>query len=75
MGLRINTNVISLKAQRNLLSNRDVLNKALERLSSGSRINQAGDDAAGLAVSEGLRSQVRGLHQAIRNSNDGVGFL
>lgn len=75
MGLRINTNVIALRAQRNLGSSMKALNRAMERLSSGSRINVAGDDAAGLAVSEGLRSQVRGLQQAIRNANDGIGFL
>ena len=75
MGFRINTNVITLKAQRNLEKSTGSMNRALERLASGSRINKAGDDAAGLAVSEGLRSQVRGLQQAIRNANDGVGFL
>ena len=75
MGLRINTNVVSIKAQRNLQSSSAALNRALERLASGSRINTAGDDAAGLAVSEGLRSQVRGLQQAVRNANEGVGFL
>lgn len=75
MGLRINTNIISLKAQRSLSTNASALQRAMERLASGSRINKAGDDAAGLAVSEGLRSQVRGLTQAVRNANDGVGFL
>jgi flagellin len=75
MGFRINTNVIALKAQRNLSHNTKALSRAMERLASGSRINNAGDDAAGLAVSEGLRSQVRGLQQAIRNANDGIGFL
>lgn len=75
MGLRINTNVLSLNAQRNLQSTSKSLGKALERLSSGSRINRAGDDAAGLAISEGLRSQVRGLRQAVRNANDSLGFL
>ncbi len=75
MGLRINTNVIALRAQRNLGYSTKALSRAMERLSSGSRINSAGDDAAGLAVSEGLRSQVRGLSQAIRNANDGIGFL
>lgn len=75
MGLRINTNIISLKAQRNLGKSVSAMNRALERLASGSRVNNAGDDAAGLAVSEGLRSQIRGLGQAVRNANDGVGFL
>ncbi|TVQ76254.1 MAG: hypothetical protein EA369_10395 [Bradymonadales bacterium] len=75
MGLRINTNVAALQAQRNLGKTTSSLNKALERLASGQRIVSAGDDAAGLAISEGLRSQVRGLRQAIRNANDAGGFL
>ncbi len=75
MGLRINTNVISIKGQRFLGQNTQALNRALERLTSGSRINRAGDDAAGLAISEGLQSQVRGLRAAVRNANDAVGFL
>ena len=75
MGFRINTNVLSLTAQRNLASSSKAFGKALERLSSGSRINRAGDDAAGLAISEGLGSQVRGIKVAIRNANDAVGFL
>lgn len=75
MGLRINTNVLSINAQRNLGNTTHAMSKALERLSSGSRINRAGDDAAGLAISEGLQSQVRGLRVAVRNSNDAMGFL
>ncbi len=75
MGFRINTNVLSLTAQRNLGVASKAFGKALERLSSGSRINRAGDDAAGLAISEGLGSQVRGINVAIRNANDAVGFL
>lgn len=75
MGLRINTNVAALQAQRNLGKTTKSLNKALERLASGERIVRAGDDAAGLAISEGLRSQVRGLRQAVRNANDASGFL
>jgi len=75
MGLRVNTNVIAIKAQRYLLENGKLLNQALERLASGSRINSAGDDAAGLAISEGLRSQVKGLRRAILNANDALGFL
>lgn len=75
MGLRINTNVAALQAQRNLGKTTKSLNKALERLASGERIVRAGDDAAGLAISEGLRSQVRGLRQAVRNANDANGFL
>jgi len=75
MGLRINTNVASLNAQRNLQNTSKSLGRALERLSSGSRINRAGDDAAGLAISEGLQAQVRGLRVAVRNANDSLGFL
>lgn len=75
MGLRINTNVAALQAQRNLGKTTRQLNKALERLASGQRVTRAGDDAAGLAISEGLLSQVRGLAQAVRNANDANGFL
>lgn len=75
MGLRINTNVPSLVAQRNLRGSRATLDRALERLSSGSRINHAGDDAAGLAISESLRAQIRGLSQAERNAQDGVSLI
>jgi flagellin len=75
MGLRINTNVPALIAQRNLRGTRGSLDKSLERLSSGSRINHAGDDAAGLAISESLRSQIRGLGQAERNAQDGISLV
>ena len=75
MGLRINTNVPSLIAQRNLRTTRGHLDTTLERLSSGSRINHAGDDAAGLAISESLRAQIRGLGQAERNAQDGVSLV
>ena len=75
MGLRINTNVPALIAQRNLRTNRGNLDRNLERLSTGSRINHAGDDAAGLAVSEILRAQTRGLGQAERNAQDGVSVI
>ncbi len=75
MGLRINTNVASLNAQRNLTGTKFGLDKSLERLSSGLRINRAGDDAAGLAISENLRAQVRGLKQASRNAQDGVSLI
>lgn len=75
MGLRINTNVASLNAQRNLTGTKLGLDKSLERLSSGMRINRAGDDAAGLAISENLRAQVRGLKQASRNAQDGVSLI
>src|SRR6202050_678869 len=75
MGLRINTNIPSLVAQRNLRGTRFHLDRALERLSSGSKINHAGDDAAGLAISESLRAQIRGLGQAERNAQDGVSLV
>lgn len=75
MGLRINTNVASLNAQRNLMGTKWGLDKSLERLSSGYRINRAGDDAAGLAISENLRAQIRGLKQASRNAQDGVSLV
>lgn len=75
MGLRIATNVQSLAAQRALSTNRNLQDRALERLSSGSRINRAGDDAAGLAISEKLKSQIRSMKQATRNANDGVSLI
>lgn len=75
MGLMINTNIQSLNAQRQLDKSSGLLNKSLERLSSGLRINNAGDDAAGLAIANRLNSQVRGLNQAIRNANDGTALL
>lgn len=75
MGLRINTNTSSLNAQRNLRTSKLGLDKSLERLSSGFRINRAGDDAAGLAISENLRAQIRGLKQASRNAQDGVSLI
>ncbi|MCB0391191.1 MAG: flagellin FliC [Bdellovibrionales bacterium] len=75
MGLRINTNTASLNAQRNLGGSKLGLDKSLERLSSGYRINRAGDDAAGLAISENLKAQIRGLKQASRNAQDGVSLV
>jgi flagellin len=75
MGLRINTNVASLNAQRNLMGTKLGLDKSLEKLSSGYRINRAGDDAAGLAISENLKAQIRGLKQASRNAQDGVSLV
>ena len=75
MGLRINTNVPALIAQRNLRITRGSLDRTLERLSSGSRINHAGDDAAGLAISESMKAQIRGLGQAERNSQDGISVV
>lgn len=75
MGVRINTNIEALNAQRNLGLTATAFSKSVEKLSSGLRINRAADDAAGLGISETLRSQVRGLNQAIRNAQDGISFV
>lgn len=72
MALSVNTNVASLNAQRNLVGTGKKLNTALQRLSSGFRINSAKDDAAGLAITDRMTSQVKGLNQAVRNANDGI---
>ena len=68
----INTNIASLNAQRSLTKSQSALSTALQRLSSGKRINSAKDDAAGMAISERFTAQIRGLNQAVRNSNDGI---
>src|SRR5436309_14472761 len=75
MSLRIQHNVEALNAHRQLQSTSDKLSKAMERLSSGYRINRAADDAAGLAISERLRGQISGLDQAQRNSQDAVSMV
>src|SRR5215218_2106125 len=75
MSLRISTNIAALNAQRQMSNTRANLDRALERLASGSRINHAGDDAAGLAISENLRAQIRGYRQAKRNAQDGVSLI
>ncbi|MHB1397781.1 MAG: flagellin domain-containing protein [Trichloromonadaceae bacterium] len=72
MALSINTNVASLNAQRNLGVSQTNLNKSMQRLSSGLRINSAKDDAAGLGISDRMTGQIRGLNQAVRNANDGI---
>ena len=72
MSLVINTNVSSLNAQRNLMNSQASMQTSLQRLSSGLRINSAKDDAAGLAISERMTAQIRGLQQAMRNANDGI---
>jgi flagellin len=72
MGLRINQNIAAQNAYRNLSVTDNQMSKSLEKLSSGFRINRAADDAAGLSISEGLRSQVGGLKQAVRNAQDGI---
>jgi flagellin len=75
MSLRINNNVEAFNAHRQLVSTSDRASKSMERLSSGYRINRAADDAAGLAISEKLRGQIRGLSQAQRNAQDGVSLV
>ncbi|HAR42416.1 MAG TPA: flagellin FliC [Bdellovibrionales bacterium] len=75
MSLRIATNVQALAAQRNLNINNEKSAGSLERLSSGSRINKAGDDAAGLAISEKLKANIRSMKQATRNANDGISLV
>ena len=72
MGLFINTNTSSINARRKLTSSSNALSRSFERLSSGLRINSARDDAAGLAISNRMTAQIRGLDQAVRNSNDGI---
>ena len=75
MAVRIFNNIPSLNAQRILGINNGRLAQSVERISSGIRINRGSDDAAGLAISEGLRSDIRALRQAIRNANDGVSLI
>jgi flagellin len=75
MGLRINTNISSLNSQRHLYNTSQNFAKSMEKLSSGLRINRAADDAAGLAISEGLKSDIRALDQAARNAADGVSLV
>jgi len=72
MGIRINTNVSSINTQRHLYNSSVKFQKSMEKLSSGLRINRASDDAAGLAISEGLKSDIRALDQASRNAADGI---
>jgi len=75
MGLSINQNIAAVNSYRNLSNTQNDLSKSLEKLSSGFRINRAADDAAGLAISEGLRSQVGGLKVAARNAQDGISVV
>ena len=75
MGLQINTNVAALNSYRNLTGTQGSMQTSLERLSSGLRINRAADDAAGLSISENLRSQVNGLNQAVSNAQDGISMV
>jgi flagellin len=73
--MRINNNVMAFNASRNLTMSNSMLGKSLEKLSSGYRINRAGDDAAGLVISQKLRAEVSGLRQATRNAQDGISFV
>lgn len=75
MGMRISTNVAAINAQRTMNTSQRQIGKSMEQLASGSRINKAADDAAGLAISENLKSQIRSLSQASRNSNDGISMV
>ena len=75
MGLYINNNLAANNAYRNLNTTQNDLSKSLEKLSTGLRINRAGDDAAGLSISEGLKSQVTGSAQAARNAQDGISVI
>ncbi len=73
--MRINNNISALNAWRGLTNTDNALSKSLEKLSSGLRINRAGDDAAGLAISEKMRGQIRGLNMAIKNAQDGISLI
>ncbi|HHW10156.1 MAG TPA: flagellin [Firmicutes bacterium] len=73
--MRIQNNVLALNSWRNLNQTSNLLGKSLERLSSGYRISKAADDAAGLAISEKMRGQIRGLNQAVRNAQDGISLI
>lgn len=75
MSLRVATNISAINAQRTLAKNDRAINSSYEKLSSGSRINRAADDAAGLAISEGLKAQVRSANQANRNAQDGISLV
>lgn len=75
MGMRVSTNIAAINAQRNLSGSQMNIQSSLEKLSSGSRINKAADDAAGLAISENLKAQIRSTRQANRNANDGISMV
>ena len=75
MGIRINTNVSSINTRRHLYNSTMQFGKSMEKLSSGLRINRAGDDAAGLAISENLKADIRSLDQASRNAADGISLI
>jgi len=75
MGMRITTNIAALNAQRNLAGTQRIVNDSMAKLASGSRINKAADDAAGLAISERMKAQIRSAAQAQRNANDGISMI
>src|SRR3954471_3197263 len=75
MGLRVTTNLASISAQRSMASSQREINKSYSQLSSGSRITKSADDAAGLSISETLKSTIRGYGQAQRNANDGISMV
>lgn len=75
MGMRVSTNIAAINAQRNLNGSQMNINNSLAKLASGSRINKAADDAAGLAISENLKAQIRSARQANRNANDGISMV
>jgi len=75
MGLRISTNMPALNAQRNLKTSQDSISNSYAQLASGSRINKSADDAAGLAISENLKAQIRSSRQAHRNASDGISMV
>jgi flagellin len=75
MGMRISTNIASINAQRSLATSQKEIQSSFAQLSSGSRINKSADDAAGLAISETLKGQIRGFRQAGRNANDGISLV
>ena len=75
MGFRVTTNVSAINAQRNLVNSQRMIKKSMGQLASGSRINIAADDAAGLAISENMKAQVRSARQANRNANDGISMV
>lgn len=75
MGMRVTTNIAAINAQRNLVGSQRLINDSMAKLASGSRINKAADDAAGLAISEGLKAQIRSAAQAQRNANDGISMV
>lgn len=75
MGFRVTTNLAAINAQRNLIGSQRAMNKSMAQLASGSRINIAADDAAGLAISENMKAQIRSVRQANRNANDGISMV